>query len=72
MTSPQSMATEPDLIRSSFVTLELPLEDSPNQMEMAIQLALQQWGDPLRWAVMAVDVANQMVKVEAIVTRSLS
>jgi len=66
------MATEPDLIRSSFVTLELPLEDSPNQMEMAIQLALQQWGDPLRWAVMAVDVANQMVKVEAIVTRSLS
>jgi len=41
-------------------------------MEMAIQVALQQWGDPLRWAVMAVDVANQMVKVEAIVTRSLS
>jgi len=66
------MATEPDLIRSSFVTLELPLEDSPSQMEMAIQVALQQWGDPLRWAVMAVDVANQMVKVEAIVTRSLS
>ena len=63
--------SEPDTLQSSFVTLEIPLEDSPGKMEMAIQAALRQWGDPLRWAVMAVDVANQLVKVEAIVTHPL-
>jgi|GEM_PF-1127415 len=62
---------QPDTLQSSFVTLEIPLEDSPGKMEMAIQAALRQWGDPLRWAVMAVDVANQLVKVEAIVTHPL-
>jgi hypothetical protein len=69
--SPQPVSTQPDSIQSSFVTVEIPLEDSPSKMETAIQAALRQWGDPLRWAVMAVDVANQLVKVEAIVTQPL-
>lgn len=68
--SPPSVSPEPVTLQSSFVTLDLPLEDSPSQMEAAIQIALQQWGDPLRWAVMAVDVSSQIVRVEAIVTQS--
>lgn len=75
--SPQPISNQPISnqfisIQSSFVTLELPLEDSPGQMETAIQIALRQWGDPLRWAVMGVDVANQSVSVEAIVTQPSS
>ncbi|MFZ9738704.1 MAG: hypothetical protein ACO3EZ_11910 [Prochlorotrichaceae cyanobacterium] len=64
-------STQSASIQSNLVTLELPLEDSPRQMEETIRIALAQWGDPLRWAVMAVDVANQIVRVEAIVTQQL-
>ena len=57
------------VMESNFISVELPLEDSPTQMEQAIEIALKQWGDPLRWAVMAVDASHQMVRVEAIVTQ---
>jgi hypothetical protein len=59
-------------LESNFISLELPLEDSPSQMQHAIEIALKQWGDPLRWAVTAVDRANQMIRVEAIVTQRLT
>ena len=58
-------------IQSDFITVELPLENSPLQMQQAIEIALKQWGDPLRWAVMEVDVVNQIAKVEAIVTQTV-
>ena len=40
-------------------------------MQQAIEIALKQWGDPLRWAVMQVDVSNQIAKIEAIVTKAI-
>jgi hypothetical protein len=58
-------------IQSNFITLEIPLENSPLQMQQAIEIALKQWGDPLRWAVMEVDVSNQIAKIEAIVTQTV-
>ena len=58
-------------IQSNFITLEIPLENSPLQMQQAIEIALKQWGDPLRWAVMEVDVSNQIAKLEAMVTQTV-
>ena len=58
-------------IESNFITLDVPLENSPLQMQQAIEIALKQWGDPLRWAVMQVDVSNQIAKIEAIVTKAI-
>lgn len=54
-------------LESDFVTVDVALEDSLSQMQWAIEMALTQWGDPLRWAVTGVDMAKQVARVEAIV-----
>ena len=58
-------------LKSDFIILELPLEDSPGKMQAAIETALNRRGMPLRWAVTAVDAATHIVRVEAIVTQAL-
>jgi hypothetical protein len=54
-------------MQPQFVSINVQLQDSPQQMHEAIEVSLQQWGDPLRWAVMEVDVVEQIASVEAIV-----
>ncbi|WP_448570499.1 hypothetical protein [Trichothermofontia sp.] len=51
-----------------LVTAEVPLQDSPSAMQQVIEAALVQQGNPLRWAVTAVNLEQQTVLVEAIVT----
>ncbi|MBW4679367.1 MAG: hypothetical protein KME19_04535 [Microcoleus vaginatus WJT46-NPBG5] len=51
-----------------FITAEIDLQESPMQMQQAIEAELQKRGEPLRWAVTSVDTASQTAQVEAVVT----
>ena len=51
-----------------FITAEIDLQESPLEMQQAIEAELQKRGEPLRWAVTDVDVEAQTAQVEAIVT----
>ncbi len=54
-----------------FITAEIDLQESPAEMQKQIEAELQKQGEPLRWAVTAVNVEEQKAVVEAIVTRKI-
>ncbi len=51
-----------------FITAEIDLQQTPTQLQACIEAELQKRGEPLRWAITDVDVDQQKVSVEAIVT----
>lgn len=51
-----------------FISAEIDLQENPLQLQQAIEAELEKRGEPLRWAVTAVDEANQKAQVEAVVT----
>lgn len=51
-----------------FITAEIDLQASPVALSEAIATELHQHGEPLRWAVTAVDVTTQTATVEGVVT----
>jgi hypothetical protein len=51
-----------------FITAEIDLQETPVQLQQAIEAELQKRGEPLRWAVTNVDTERQKAQVEAIVT----
>jgi hypothetical protein len=51
-----------------FITAEINLQESPVQLQQAIEAELQKRGEPLRWAIASVDADGQKAQVEAIVT----
>ncbi|MBD1872324.1 hypothetical protein H6F75_02420 [Nodosilinea sp. FACHB-131] len=51
-----------------FITLEIGLGDAQDDLVEAIELALAERGEPLRWAITQVDSATQIATVEAVVT----
>ena len=51
-----------------FITAEIDLQQTPTQLQACIEAELQKQGEPLRWAITDVDVKQQKVSVEAIVT----
>ena len=51
-----------------FITAEIDLQETPVQLQQAIDAELQKRGEPLRWAITSVDSDRQKAKVEAIVT----
>ena len=51
-----------------FITAEIDLQNNPLQLQQEIEAELEKRGDPLRWAVTAVDETTQTVQVEAVVT----
>ncbi|NJK37015.1 MAG: hypothetical protein HC825_06405 [Oscillatoriales cyanobacterium RM1_1_9] len=50
-----------------FITAEINLQDSPRQLHDAIEAELQKRGEPLRWAVTAVNSDQGVAIVEAVV-----
>ncbi len=58
------------VMTTHFITAEIDLQESPLEMQQAIEAELQKRGEPLRWAVTDVDVEQQTATVEAIVTTS--
>jgi hypothetical protein len=50
-----------------FITAEIDLQATPNQLHQEIEAELEKRGEPLRWAVTAVDKERQKATVEAVV-----
>jgi hypothetical protein len=53
-----------------FITAEIDLQESPTQLNHAIEAELNKRGEPLRWAITQVDSQQQTAQVEAVVTVS--
>lgn len=53
-----------------FITAEIDLHESADELQQAIAAELQKQGEPLRWAVTDVNVERQKAYVEAVVTVS--
>jgi hypothetical protein len=51
-----------------FITAEVDLQTSPQELHRAIEAELQKRGEPLRWAITAVDRERQKATIEAVVT----
>lgn len=51
-----------------FITAEIDLNESTEELQEAIEAELQKRGEPLRWAVTSVDETQQKAFVEAVVT----
>ncbi|MEM8810514.1 MAG: hypothetical protein AAF921_12310 [Cyanobacteria bacterium P01_D01_bin.44] len=54
-------------MRMVFVTPNVPLQASTDLLRQAIEIELRRTGEPLRWAVTAVDEIANMAQVEAVV-----
>lgn len=50
-----------------FLTLELALA-TPAELHRSILSELRRYGEPLRWAIVAVDADRRQVQVEAVIT----
>jgi hypothetical protein len=51
-----------------FITAEINLQENPQELQKAIETELQKQGELIRWAITAVDPAEEKVTVEAVVT----
>ncbi|MCU0523752.1 MAG: hypothetical protein MUF72_02895 [Elainella sp. Prado103] len=56
-------------MQTHFLSLELDLCHPASALQRRILDALQPMGDPLRWAIVAVEPERGKVTVEAVVTR---
>ncbi|AKG23431.1 hypothetical protein [Calothrix sp. 336/3] len=53
-----------------FIAVEIDLHENPTELQQAIEAELKKQGEPLRWAIAAVDETAQKATVEAVVTNS--
>jgi hypothetical protein len=51
------------------IEIEMDIADARSTLDLAIETTLQEWGEPLRWAITAVDRNTNIAKIEAIVIR---
>ncbi|WNN91135.1 hypothetical protein [Gloeocapsopsis dulcis] len=51
-----------------FITTEIKFHDSPALLPKVIEAELRLSGEPLRWAITALDLQRQTATVEAVVT----
>ncbi|ADI65921.1 hypothetical protein [Trichormus azollae] len=51
-----------------FITAEIDLQQTPTELQKAIEAELKKQGEPLRWAITAVDKEQEKATVEAVVT----
>lgn len=52
-----------------FITAEINLQETPTELQKAIEAELKKQGEPLRWGITSVDVSQQKATVEAVVTK---
>jgi hypothetical protein len=57
------------IMTTHFISAEIDLQETPSELQNAIEIELKKQGEPLRWAVTAVDVEKQKATVEAVVTK---
>ncbi|MGB3403403.1 MAG: hypothetical protein WBA77_12010 [Microcoleaceae cyanobacterium] len=53
-----------------FITAEIDLQQSPQQLHQAIVAELETRGEPLRWAITQINPETHSAQVEAVVTTS--
>jgi hypothetical protein len=51
-----------------FITAEINLADTTEDLQQAVEQELRKQGEPLRWAITEVDEAQATATVEAVVT----
>ena len=51
------------------IEIEMDITASLAELDRAIELQLQQWGEPLRWAITTVDRHTNIAKIEAIIIK---
>ncbi len=51
------------------IEIEMDIKAVLGELDTAIEAMLQQWGEPLRWAITAVDRETNIAQIEAIVIR---
>jgi hypothetical protein len=51
------------------IELEMDITDALGTLDTEIEAKLQQWGEPLRWAITAVDRQTNIAQIEAIVMK---
>ncbi len=51
------------------IEIEIEIDDAIGNLNRAIETALQQWGEPLRWAITTVDRDTNIARIEAIVIK---
>ncbi len=49
------------------IELEIDLSGSFSNLNQVIETKLQQWGEPLRWAIVSIDPMTNIAQIEAIV-----
>ncbi len=49
------------------IEIEIDLSNALSELNLVIETALQQWGEPLRWAITSIDPLTNVAQVEAIV-----
>jgi|YNPMSStandDraft_2_1061718.scaffolds.fasta_scaffold42061_1 hypothetical protein len=52
-----------------FISAEVPLTETPQELVKAVEQTIAKEGKPLRWAIAKVDQVKQTAQVEAVVTR---
>jgi hypothetical protein len=51
-----------------FIFTEINFQETPSKLQKVIEAELNKQGEPLRWAITAVDTEREKVTVEAVVT----
>jgi hypothetical protein len=51
------------------IETEIDIKDALGELDRIIESTLQQWGEPLRWAITTVDIETNIARVEAIVIK---
>ncbi len=51
------------------IEIEMDITAALGQLDRAIETTLQQWGEPLRWAITAVDRETNIAQIEAIIIK---
>jgi hypothetical protein len=51
------------------IEIEMDITTAKGDLNTAIETKLQEWGEPLRWAIATVDRKTNIAQIEAIVIR---
>jgi hypothetical protein len=51
------------------IEIEMEITTAQGELNTAIETKLQEWGEPLRWAITTVDRKTNIAQIEAIVIR---
>ena len=51
------------------IEIEMDITAARGELNTAIETKLQEWGEPLRWAITTVDRETNIAQIEAIVIR---